>query len=52
MEFMEGQRAIDYTHLAGVFSDVLLQASDKFDLYDFGYAATGVCVYVLLHPSH
>ncbi len=44
IEFLEGQRAIDYIHLAGVFSDVLLQAADKFNLYDFGYGATGVCV--------
>lgn len=43
-QFMEGKQAIDYIHLAGVFSDVLLQTAIKLDLYDLGYGATGVCV--------
>lgn len=43
---MEGKQAIEYIHLAGVFSDVLVQTAIKFNLYDLGYGATGVCVYV------
>jgi len=35
-----------YIHTAGVFSDTLLQAAKQFNLYDLGYAATGICVYV------
>lgn len=43
---MEGKQAIDYLHLAGVFSDTLIQTALTFNLYDLGYGATGVCVYV------
>jgi hypothetical protein len=43
-QYMEGKQAIEYIHLAGVFSDVLVQTAFKFHLYDLGYGATGVCV--------
>jgi hypothetical protein len=45
-QHMEGKQAIDYLHLAGVFSDTLIQTALTFNLYDLGYGATGVCVYV------
>lgn len=43
-QHMEGKQAIDYLHLAGVFSDTLIQTALTFNLYDLGYGATGVCV--------
>ncbi len=46
-QHMEGKQAIDYLHLAGVFSDTLIQTALTFNLYDLGYGATGVCVYVI-----
>jgi hypothetical protein len=43
-EPLEGTEAVNYLHLAAVFTDVLLQTADKYNLYDLGYGATGVCV--------
>jgi hypothetical protein len=49
-QHMEGTQAIDYLHLAAVFSDVLIQTAVTYNLYDLGYGATGVCVYVPTDP--